>query len=95
MADCYVPAVINTQQVLVPSGYSPETCPSNGRVMLTGNDWMSMNYGLSNVLNSPFLMSEVQGAQIGGAILLVWAVAFVFRVLARVIYQSSNEREES
>lgn len=36
-------------------------------------------------LNSPFALTPEQGAQVGGAVLLVWAVAYVFRVLARVL----------
>lgn len=36
-------------------------------------------------LNSPFSLTPEQGAQVGGAVLLVWAVAYVFRVLARVL----------
>lgn len=33
--------------------------------------------------SSPWLLTLEQGSQIGGAILLVWGLAFVFRVVAR------------
>lgn len=41
-------------------------------------------------LNSPFALTPEQGAQVGGAVLLVWAVAYVFRVLARVLNVDQN-----
>lgn len=42
------------------------------------NDWLNL--------------TPEQGAQIGGAILLVWSIAWVIRVIARVLIQS-DERE--
>lgn len=41
--------------------------------------------------SSPWVLTEAQGAQIGGAILLVWAIAWVFRALSRTL--QSDEKE--
>lgn len=37
---------------------------------------------------SPLSLTVEQASQLGGAILLVWGVAYVFRVLARFLSQS-------
>lgn len=41
--------------------------------------------------SSPWVLTEAQGAQIGGAILFVWAIAWVFRALSRTL--QSDEKE--
>lgn len=41
--------------------------------------------------NNPWSLSPEQAAQIGGAILLVWAIAWVFRALSRIL--STEEKE--
>ena len=40
--------------------------------------------------SSPWSMTPEQGAEIGGAVLLVWAVAYVFRVVARSLNVDEN-----
>ncbi|NMG45548.1 hypothetical protein GPA22_17680 [Aromatoleum toluvorans] len=39
----------------------------------------------ADVLNSPFAFTPEQGSQIGGAILGVWALGYVFRILVRAL----------
>ena len=94
MATCYTlqPDPNGSGYLLLdPNGQAPEVC--TGVVMLNVSDYMQINYGIANILNNPFVMTEVQGAQIGGAILLVWSVAWVFRALARLVVQSTKEDE--
>lgn len=42
---------------------------------------------------SPFVLTAEQGAQISGAILLVWAAAFGFRMLIRQLSNRSEAEE--
>lgn len=44
---------------------------------------------------SPFALTTEQGAQIGGAILVVWAVAWVARVLIRALNIDEHYKQES
>ena len=96
MADCYTAYVASGRTYMIlNSTYTAETCPAAGRVMITSAEWLTIKNGIDNILNSPFVMSPVQGAQIGGAILLVWAVAWVFRVFARFLssFDSQSSQE--
>lgn len=43
--------------------------------------------------NSPFNLTVDEGAQVGGAVLLVWAAAFGIRVLARLFLDRSSGAE--
>ena len=40
--------------------------------------------------SSPWSMTPEQGSEIGGAVLLVWALAYVFRVVARSLNVDQN-----
>lgn len=40
--------------------------------------------------SSPWSMTPEQGSEIGGAVLLVWALAYVFRVVARALNVDEN-----
>lgn len=40
--------------------------------------------------SSPWALTPEQGSEIGGAVLLVWALAYVFRVLIRVLNVDEN-----
>lgn len=40
--------------------------------------------------SSPWSMTPEQGSEIGGAVLLVWALAYVFRVVARSLNVDEN-----
>lgn len=40
--------------------------------------------------SSPWSMTPEQGSEIGGAILLVWALAYVFRLLVRALNVDEN-----
>ena len=59
----------------------PENC---AMVALTGAEYQS-------IVSGPFALTVEQGAQVGGAILLVWAIAWVFRALSRIL--STDEKE--
>lgn len=48
----------------------------------------------ADALNSPFALSPEQGSQVGGAILGVWAVAYVFRIVIRALSIGENPKEE-
>lgn len=43
------------------------------------------------ISNSPFSLTIEQAQQIGGAILLLWGVAFGIRSIARIIIHSEKE----
>lgn len=43
--------------------------------------------------SSPWVLTEAQGAQIGGAILFVWAIAWGIRALARALLHTDEEKE--
>lgn len=59
----------------------PVTVAECGLVLVSGQEAVS----------SPFSLTNEQGAQIGGAILLVWAAAWGCRTLYRQItYQEEN-----
>jgi len=60
---------------------TPENC---GMVALSGAEYQS-------IVSGPFALTAEQGAQVGGAILLVWAIAWVFRALSRIL--STDEKE--
>lgn len=40
--------------------------------------------------SSPWFLTLEQGSQVGGAILLVWALAFAFRVVIRALNVDEN-----
>lgn len=40
--------------------------------------------------SSPWSLTLEQGSQVGGAILMVWALAFVFRVVIRALNVDEN-----
>ena len=40
--------------------------------------------------SSPWSMTPEQGSEIGGAVLLVWALAYVFRAVARALNVDEN-----
>ena len=42
---------------------------------------------------SPWALTPEQGAEIGGAILLVWAIAFGFRAVARTLSTAQSKEE--
>lgn len=48
---------------------------------------------VSLTTEGPFNLTPEQGSQIGGAILLIWAAAWVVRALSRTINASSSEKE--
>lgn len=48
----------------------------------------------SEIERSPFNLSAEQGAQIGGSIMLVCAVAFSFRAIARLLSASVDAKTE-
>lgn len=60
---------------------TPETC---GMVALSGAEYES-------IVSGPFALTAEQGAQVGGAILLVWAIAWTIRVIARFLLPSHEE----
>lgn len=48
----------------------------------------------SDAINSPFALTPEQGSEIGGAILGVWAVAYVFRVIIRAFSIGDESKED-
>lgn len=73
---------IQTFVVVENTAVTPESC---GMVALSGAEYAAYTGG-------PFSLTAEQGAQVGGAILLVWAVAWTIRAVARVITQTDVER---
>lgn len=45
--------------------------------------------------SSPFSMTPEQGAQIAGAILMIWAIAFTFRMLIRALNVDTTEEKST
>lgn len=48
----------------------------------------------SEALNSPFAITPEQGSEIAGAVLVVWALGYVFRLLVRALSTGENPKEE-
>jgi hypothetical protein len=87
-----VPGSSPVDVLTVDTAHTADSCPSQLLVMNV-QDWSAFNNSMSSALISPWVMTEIQGAAIGGAILLVWSVAWIFRVFARIVYQSSGVNE--
>lgn len=49
----------------------------------------------SEIPQSPWNLTTEQGAQIGTAICSVWALAFVFRILAKFTFSTGDNNEIS
>lgn len=64
---------------------TPETC---GMVALSGQEYAAYTGG-------PFSLTAEQGAQVGGVILAVWAAAWVFRALIRLLSTSDGENSNA
>lgn len=80
---------LNAYSVLTPLDPQPASLADCGQLLISGGEYVN-----SFSSNSPFVLDPSQAAQIGGAILLLWAVAWVIRVVARMIFSSSNNSEE-
>lgn len=46
-----------------------------------------------SVMNTPWALTPEQGSQIGASILLVWAVAFSFRMIVRALSTVDSEEK--
>lgn len=46
-----------------------------------------------SVLNTPWALTPEQGSQIGAAVLLVWAVAYTFRLIGRALSTVDSEEK--
>lgn len=73
---------------LIPIDPQPGDVSTCSQILITGGE-----YANSFSLDSPFILNETQAAQIGGAILLLWAVAWGIRLFGRMILSSSNNQE--
>lgn len=73
------------------TGVPADTC-NEAYVVVSVAEYQQYQQLLSGELgNNPWSITAEQGAQIGGAILLVWAAAWVFRALIRLL--STDEKE--
>lgn len=68
-------------QVVTPQPVEVAAC---GLVVVSG----------SEAASSPFAISPEQGSQIGGAVLLVWGLAYVFRLVIRAFSIDEVRNEE-
>ncbi|AEV26905.1 hypothetical protein ACLSSQ_09155 [Azospira sp. APE16] len=57
-------------------------------VVMSGSEFVSAQA-------SPWNLTPEQGSQIGGAILVLWALAWVFRILAGMLNSSHQPEKES
>lgn len=73
------------------TGVPADTC-NEAYVVVSVGEYQQYQQLLSGELgNNPWSISPEQGAEIGGAILLVWAIAWVIRALSRLL--STEEKE--
>ncbi|UTH73570.1 hypothetical protein [Chromobacterium sp. IIBBL 290-4] len=84
MAIC---VVVNADGTMTPSNASPDQC--TGYLMVTPQEFNSFTSA-----NSFFIPLTIeQGALIGAAILTVWATAFGFRVVSRMLSTATGDSE--
>ncbi len=74
----------NTLSVVLPQPVEPSTCSV---VALSGAEFVS-------VQASPWNLTVEQAGQIGGAITLVWAIAWAWRLFAAMVHPSSQPQEK-
>ena len=77
MASCVQVDVNGSVFVVDPQPVDTSAC---GLVLVSGLEAAS----------SPWSMTPEQGSEIGGAVLLVWALAYAFRVVARALNVDEN-----
>lgn len=77
------------------TGVPADSC-NEAYVVVSVGEYQQYKQLLSGELgNNPWSITPEQGALIGGAILLVWAAAWVFRTLIRLLLTSDEERNDA
>lgn len=81
---CIETIVIDGRQHVVVASPQPADVTTCGQVLASATE----------IGQSPFALTTEQGAQIGGAILLVWALAWVVRMLVRALNVDGHNNQE-
>lgn len=91
MAICAYQSLVNTWRS---TSVSPDDCNEDYVIVTVSEyrEWQSLKDG---ALQSPFVLDTESASQIGGAILLVWAVAFVTRLLLRALSIDEGKETQS
>lgn len=73
---------------------SPDECDEDYVIVTVAEyrEWQTLKDG---ALQSPFVLDLESASQIGGAILLVWGVAFVTRLLLRALSIDEGKETQS
>jgi len=86
MANCVI--ADQNGYLVLDANSAPPNCQS---VLLAQSDYLDLQEAISN---SIWNLSLAEGAQIAGAILLVWAVGYSFRLLIQFL-KTTDEKETS